>query len=156
SNWMQADAGGSRQLDHADALNDDFRHALATPATERETGRECRTKLPVEFRSQQNAGAMQPRFDGFGPQTEQISGFLNAHPFDNACDENGAESAGKLINCLFQHRAYLALRHSFLRIAAGRRGRKMNDVRLVTVFAVCFPVDSGFPAAQSAQSLVHG
>src|SRR5262249_13966730 len=32
----------------------------------------------------------------------------------------------------------------------------MNDVRLVTVLAVRFPIDRRFPAAQSAQSFVHG
>ena len=32
----------------------------------------------------------------------------------------------------------------------------MNDLRLVTVFVVCFPVDCRFPAAQPAQRFVHG
>ena len=95
---------------------------------------------------------MQPRFDGFRPQAEQIGGFFYAHPFDNPCNEDGAESIGKLIDRLLQHRAYLALRHGFLRIAAGRRGRKMNDLRLIAVDPVGLPVDRRFPAPQSPKA----
>ena len=39
---------------------------------------------------------MQPRFDGFRPQAEQIGGFLHAHPFDNPCNEDSAEGIRKL------------------------------------------------------------
>src|SRR5215475_353656 len=154
--WMQEDAGGSGRLDRADALNHDFRHVLATSAAERETGRERRPELPVEFRTQENTGAVQPRLDRLRPQTEQVGRFLHAHPFDDACNEDGAEGIGKLIDRLFQHRAYLALRHGFLRIAAGHRGWKMNDLRLLTIVPICLPVDGWLSAPQATQGFVHG
>src|SRR5262249_24216987 len=153
---MQEDAGGSRRLDRADALNHDFRHVLATSAAERETGRERWSELPVEFRTQENTGAVKPRLDRLRSQTEQVGRFLYAHPFDDACNEDGAEGIGKLIDRLFQHRAYLALRHGFLRVAAGRRDWKMNDLCLLTVVAVCLPVDGLFSAPHAAQGFVHG
>src|SRR5215471_11533168 len=156
SDWMQEDAAGSRRLDRADALNHDFRHVLATSAAEWETGRERRPELPVEFRTQENTGAVQPRLDRLRPQTEQIGRLLDAHPFDDSCNEDGAEGIGKLIDRPFQHHAYLALRHGFLRIAAGHRGWKMNDLRLLTVVAICFPVDGRFSAPQAPQGFVHG
>src|SRR5262249_59046874 len=80
---------------------------------------------------------------------EKISRFLDAHSFDDARYEDGAERIGKFINRLFQHRTNFTLRHALLRIAAGRRGRKVDDFRLVAIGAVGFPIHRRTPASQS-------
>ena len=62
----------------------------------------------------------------------------------------------QLIDRFFKDDANFALRHCFLRIDAGRRDRKVDDLRLGAVFPIALPVDSRLLLAQASQRLVHG
>src|SRR5262249_268473 len=156
SDLMQRSVRGSRKLTGADTTNHSFGHAIAAWAIEGETAGERRAELLVQSLAQQKPRAMQPRLNGLRLQAEKISRFLDAHSFDDARYEDGAERIGKFINRLFQHRTNFTLRHALLRIAAGRRGRKVDDFRLVAIGAVGFPIHRRTPASQSSQRLVHG
>ena len=99
---------------------------------------------------------MQPRLHGFRLQAEKIGRLLHAHAFDDARHEHRAEGIGKRVDRLFQHRPHFALRHGLLRIAGRRRDGKMNDLGLVAVLAIGFPLHRRPPAPQSSKRFVHG
>src|SRR5215813_2286142 len=98
---------------------------------------------------------MQPCLHGLRLEAEKIGGFLDGHSLDEARNEDGAKRIRKLVDRLLQHCTNFTLRHALLRIAAGRRGRKVDDFRLVAIGSVALPVHRRTPAPQPPKRLVH-
>src|SRR5215467_8631960 len=94
---------------------------------------------------------MQPGFHSFGAKPEQFRGLLNAHFFDDAGHQHGAESLRQIIDCLFHQTLNFSLSHSAFGIELWCW--EWNDLSLPVLDGSY--VDCRTLAAQTPQRLVQ-